>query len=49
MHGQVTAMAQATIATNFSQPLDIHADLTAQIAFNRVPIDSLSQLGHFSF
>jgi hypothetical protein len=47
MHRQVTAMTQAAIAANFGQPFDVHANLTTQITFNRIPVHSLAQLGHF--
>ena len=43
-------MAQAAVAADFYQALDIQADLTAQVALDVVvAVDNLTQLGGFFF
>jgi hypothetical protein len=36
MHRQITAMADAPVTTNLLQALDVHRNLTPQIAFNPI-------------
>src|SRR5215467_418891 len=50
MHRQVSAMAHATIAANFNQPLDVHIDFAAQVAFNLMfAVDHFTQAVDFFF
>src|SRR5687768_15532228 len=34
VHGEIPAVAQAPVAADFHQPLDVHGDLLAEIAFH---------------
>jgi hypothetical protein len=48
--GQMAAMPQATITTDFYQPFDVHLALTAQITFNFVGLrDEITQTVDLSF
>src|SRR5690606_6611503 len=47
MNGQAAAMAQAAIAANLGQSLDVHRDFPPQVAFDRViVVDDLPQAGY---
>ena len=44
MDGQTTAVTQTTVAADFAQPLNVHADFTAQVALDGVVIlDGVTQ------
>src|SRR5207244_2636791 len=46
-HRQTAAVAQATIAAEIHQPLDVHGDLAPQVALDDVvPIDHFADLQH---
>src|SRR6056297_2139480 len=47
-HGQVAAMAQAAIAAEIHQPLDVHLHLAAQVTFDRqVGVDMFADRQNF--
>ena len=47
MHRQALAVAQAAVAAEVHQPLDVHRDLAAQVALDDVvAIDRLADLQH---
>ena len=48
MHRQAAPMAQATVAAQVHQPLDVHRNFTPQVALDAVIlVDQLAQLQHF--
>src|SRR6476661_1261638 len=47
VHGQAAAVAHAAIAADFHQPLDVHRDLLAEIAFDAaLLLDDAADLPH---
>jgi hypothetical protein len=45
---QISPMAQTAVATNLLQPLNIHTNLTSQIALDHViTVNDFTQAGHF--
>src|SRR3954453_14478969 len=47
-HGQTAAMAQAAIAAEVHQPLDVHGHVATKIALNQIiPVDHLANLNDF--
>src|SRR5262249_233740 len=48
-HRQAATMADAAIAAEVEQPLDVHLQLTAQVAFHRELGDGRTEGRHFAF
>ena len=43
-HGQTLAVANAAIAADLGQPLDVQSGLAAQVALNGIAVDGVAQL-----